>query len=190
MLKTIRRSMCTAICTTALAMSATAYASPATDQQTTDTTTTTTQQQVAVDPDTGAQRSAVPVEGVGLRLNTQPGDQVSIVGGVVTWLDDAGEVVATITLSSEQGGGLDFTYNTATHIISPKATRTLNSASTLAATRCMPKWWGWFYNIAWGTLVCLPASAGATGLATPLAGYATAIACEAAGGALVTAVSC
>lgn len=54
----------------------------------------------------------------------------------------------------------------------------------------MPKWIDWAFNIAWGGLVCLPASAGASGVATPIAGAATAAACEAAGGALVTAISC
>lgn len=97
------------------------------------------EQQVAVDPNNGAQRSAVPVEGEGLKLNTQPGDQIRIEGGTVTWLDSAGGVVATIGVSSDQGEDAPF---------------------------------------------------GVGGVATPIAGAITGAACEAAGGALVTAVSC
>ena len=48
------------------------------------------EQQVAVDPNNGAQRSAVPIEGEGLKLNTQPDDRIRIEGGTVTWLDSAG----------------------------------------------------------------------------------------------------
>ena len=97
------------------------------------------EQQVAVDPNNGAQRSAVPIEGEGLKLNTQPGDQIRIEGGTVTWLDSAGGVVATIGVSSDQGED---------------------------------------------------APCGVGGVATPIAGAITGAACEAAGGALVTAVSC
>jgi len=145
------------------------------------------EQQVAVDPATGAQRSAVPIDGEGLRLNTQPGDLIRVEGDTVTWLDGAGGVVATINLSPEKGESVPFTYDETKHLLRPEATRALEDDEYAG---CMPKWWGWFFGITWGGLVCMPATAGASGVATPIAGAVTEMACAAAGGALVTAISC
>lgn len=88
------------------------------------------------------------------------------------------------------GGGLHdiaFTYDETKHLLRPEATRALEDDEYAG---CMPKWWGWFFGITWGGLVCVPATAGASGVATPIAGAVTEMACAAAGGALVTAISC
>lgn len=174
-----------AVCALALSVGGPALASSSSEEGASEAEF---EQQVAVDPNNGAQRSAVPIEGEGLKLNTQPDDQIRIEGGTVTWLDSAGGVVATIGVSSDQGEDVPFTYDEAAHLLRPDAAPELGAEAF--ADGCMPKWWGWFFNIAWGTLVCLPATAGVGGVATPIAGAITGAACEAAGGALVTAVSC
>ena len=86
-----------------------------------------------------------------MKLNTQPGDQIRIEGGTVTWLDSAGGVVATIGVSSDQGEDVPFTYDEAAHLLRPDAAPELGAEAF--ADGCMPKWWGWFFNITWGTLV-------------------------------------
>ena len=149
-----------------------------------------TETQVAVDPVTGAQRSAVPVEGGGLKLNVLDGDRVAVSGGTVSWTDQSGSTVVTISLVSEQDGVARFIYDAASHMVRPVATKEKTGSQVTTRKKFMPRWWGWFYNISWGTLVCLPASVGASGVATPIAGIARGVACEAAGGALVTAISC
>lgn len=143
--------------------------------------------QVAVDQNTGEQRSAVPTND-GLKLNTQPGDTVKISDGKAIWQDDAGNLVAEIELTAE-AEGIDFSYDSASSTIKAQSP-TSGDGEMATASRCMPKWIGWAYNIVWGGLVCLPASVGVSGIATPIAGAVTAAACEAAGGALTTAVSC
>jgi hypothetical protein len=145
------------------------------------------QDQVAVDPRTGAQRSAVPVQGQGLKLNMVEGDEISIEGDAVTWTDSAGLIVARIDITSPDSG-MTFYFDESTQMIREEGASFVSP--DLPQGYCMPKWIGWAFNIAWGGLVCLPASAGASGVATPIAGAATAAACEAAGGALVTAISC
>mgnify|MGYP000859944134 FL=1 len=145
------------------------------------------QDQVAVDPRTGAQRSAVPVQGQGLKLNMVEGDEISIEGDAVTWTDSAGLIVARIDITSPDSG-MTFYFDESTQMIREEGASFVSP--DLPQGYCMPKWIGWAFNIAWGGLVCLPASAGASGVAPPIAGAATAAACEAAGGALVTAISC
>ena len=72
-----------AVCALALSVGGPALASSSSEEGASEAEF---EQQVAVDPNNGAQRSAVPIEGEGLKLNTQPDDQIRIEGGTVTWL--------------------------------------------------------------------------------------------------------
>lgn len=74
------------------------------------------QDQVAVDPRTGAQRSAVPVQGQGLKLNMVEGDEISIEGDAVTWTDSAGLIVARIDITSPDSG-MTFYFDESTQMI-------------------------------------------------------------------------
>lgn len=74
------------------------------------------QDQVAVDPRTGAQRSAVPVQGQGLKLNMVEGDEISIEGDAVTWTDSAGLIVVRIDITSPDSG-MTFYFDESTQMI-------------------------------------------------------------------------
>lgn len=139
--------------------------------------------QVAVDS-SSLQRSVVPTE-EGLKLNTVEGDSVILQGGHVDWRSGQGAVIASIELSSDESDA-SFRYDPVSQLIVAEK----KSNSGISANACIPKWIAWAFNITWGTLVCIPAAAGAGGIATPLVGIVTGAACEAAGGAMVTAVSC
>ena len=153
---------------------ATAYAVPAPS----DTT------QVALDQ-SGNERSAVPTED-GLKLNTAVGDSVDIANNVATWRDQVGNVIASIDLDNGGNENVVFRYDEATQMI---VAQTVHHGGVMTAA-CIPKWVAWAFNITWGALVCVPASAAASGIATPIAGIFTGSACAAAGGAMITAVSC
>jgi hypothetical protein len=146
--------------------------------------------QVAVDQD-GRERSAVPTE-TGLKLNTAEGDSVNITDNVASWRDQAGNTIASINLDNEGNQDTKFRYDEATQTIAAESAseRNLNPDGLMSPAACMPKWVAWAFNITWGGLVCIPASLAAGGIATPIAGILTGAACEAAGGAMVTAVSC
>lgn len=140
--------------------------------------------QVALD-ESGNARSVIPTED-GLKLNTVEGDDVSIVNNVASWYDEAGNLIASIDLSNESDEAITFVYDEAEQTI---VARTADR-DPMTRAACMPKWVAWAFNITWGALVCVPATAGATAIATPIEGITTEIACTAAGGAMITAVSC
>lgn len=144
--------------------------------------------QVAVDQ-AGKERSAVPTE-AGLKVNTVDGDSVSIVDNVATWRDQAGNTIAEIDLDDENNPDTEFRYDEATQTIVAESASERKPDGVMAPAACMPKWVAWAFNITWGGLVCIPATIGVGGIATPIAGIATGAACEAAGGAMVTAVAC
>lgn len=145
--------------------------------------------QVAVD-ETGNERSAVPTED-GLKLNTAPGDTVSLDNDVASWTDLDGNIIASIELDDEGDSDTKFRFDEESQTISAESATEKNLPEGMVVqAACMPKWVAWAFNITWGGLVCIPASLAASGVATPIAGIATGAACEAAGGAMVTAVSC
>ncbi len=153
---------------------ATAYAVPAPSITT----------QVAFDQ-SGNERSAVPTEN-GLKLNIDSGDSVDIANNVATWRDQTGNIIASIDLDNKDNENVVFRYDEAAQMI---VAETAAHGGVMRAA-CMPKWVAWAFNITWGALVCVPASAAASGIATPIVGIVTASACEAAGGAMITSVSC
>lgn len=112
----------------------------------------------------GKVRSAVPTE-VGLKLNTAEGDSVNIANNVASWRDQAGNTMASIDLDNEGNQDTEFRYDEATQtIMAESASEKFNPDGVM--------------------------SLAASGVATPIGGIVTAAACEAAGGAMVTAVSC
>lgn len=137
----------------------------------------------------GNERSAYPA-GDGLKLNIVEGDSVNITDDVALWRDENGAVIASIELDNKGNQNITFRFDeeTQTILAEPKGGQGPNGA--ISARVCMPKWVAWAFNIAWGGLVCIPATLGASGVATPIAGIVTGAACNAAGGVLTTAISC
>lgn len=127
---------------------------------------------------------------MGLRLNTEFGDSVTIEGESAVWTDISGKVVATISLSAK-GQPLEFEYDALLSVIRPKGPELFqNKTIGQAARGCFPKWVGWGYNVAWSGLVCVPLGVGVGAVATPIVGILTGEACGAAGGYLTTRYGC
>lgn len=137
----------------------------------------------------GNERSAYPV-GDGLKLNIVDGDSVNITDDVALWSDENGAVIASIELDNRGNESITFRFDEETQTILAESVGDQGSNGAISARACMPKWVAWAFNIVWGGLVCIPATLGASGVATPIAGIATAAACNAAGGVLTTAISC
>lgn len=190
------RKLAAVLMASSFLMPATAYAATndaAEPVQSDPATFATEEGETTVAPD--GLRSVTPVEGSGLQLGTLEGDNVEIQDGVALWTDSQGDLVAQIALRGEGDQDLVFSYDSVSKRIAPE---TSSEASTpfvgdmmyANSARCMPSWVGWGWNIAWGGLVCLPLGVGVGAVATPIAGVATDLACNAAGGALTTATAC
>lgn len=119
-------------------------------------------------------RAVSYLDGKGLKLDTEDGDNIEVVDDTVYWEDASGNSVATISLNaiSEE---TDFSYDAEQQIIAP--TFSLENSGN----RCASKWVAWGWNVAWDGLVCLP-----IGVATVAGGFV----CGAAGSAIATGMSC
>lgn len=125
-------------------------------------------------PTTMGNRGVSYVDGKGLKLETETGDNIEVVDNTVYWKDVSGNSVATISLNSISEE-TDFSYDSKQQIIAP--TFSLENSGN----RCAPKWVAWGWNVAWDGLVCLP-----IGVATIAGGFV----CGAAGSAIATGMSC
>lgn len=122
------------------------------------------------------QRSVENVYGQGIKLNTLPGDQVSIQGNFAYWKDSENRQVAIIHLTGLGSKSMKFEYDSYRGIIAPI------DAIESYGYRCASKWSAFGWGVLWGGLVCGPLTLASLGTA--------AFACGVAGSAIATAASC